>query len=279
MGAGACLGSGPHGILLATWMGMGVMVDDRVGVPRVDVVVLTRTPKLFGACAPAVPAWANRIVVDNAGRPMIRHTADRYGWRYLRPGHNTSFSEGCNLGVAVGSAPRILLLNDDAVLAPGALEAMAAHREPIVGALIVQSDGRVNHAGVTFQDGGPTHLGRQAIDPERFRRAGCGQVPAVTFACALVDRAVFEALGGLDEGYWYCFEDVDFCLAAAERGWRCWQCNEATVRHDEYGTRSPGTARSNGARFHGRWTTTGRAAAALERVGYPGRVLAGLGLS
>jgi GT2 family glycosyltransferase len=53
----------------------------------------------------------------------------------------------------------------------------------------------------------------------------------VSGASLLVRRAVFQAVGLLDENYFMYFEEVDFCLRARRAGWTCWYVPEAEVLH------------------------------------------------
>lgn len=233
-----------------------------------DVVVLTRTPNLFARCVKRVPKWANGIVIDNAGSDEIDQIATDCGWTCHRPGHNTSFSEGVNLGFGLGSAERVLLLNDDALLTPGSLEAMLRHNEPIVGALIVASNGLVEHAGVSWSGRYPVQIGWRTPTFHEYREHLCAPAEAVTFAVAVVSREVHEAAGGLDESYWYGYEDVDFCAAAAEKGFRSFMCYEATALHDGRATRGQADDQDGLWKFMERWTLhTDRGRRALEKVG------------
>jgi len=56
-------------------------------------------------------------------------------------------------------------------------------------------------------------------------------VPWVTGGCLLVRRDCFRLLGGLDEGYFLYYEDVDFCRRARARGWSVWYEPGVAVTH------------------------------------------------
>ena len=56
----------------------------------------------------------------------------------------------------------------------------------------------------------PRHVVPEAAD--RALAVGTARMPAVTASVMLCRKSDYEALGGLDEGYWYGLEDVDFCL-------------------------------------------------------------------
>lgn len=222
----------------------------------VDVVVLSKDrPDLFTACLAHVVAQEvpyQGWLVDNGTDGKTAEVAERHGWNVISPGRNTGFSEGNNLAFAASSAERVLLLNNDACLHPGALSAMLAHDDGIVGAVIVNGRGVVGHAGGVLWRGIPKHRGRGSA-PSGWV---CHSTEWVTFAAALISRDAFAAVGGLDEGYWYGFEDVDFCLAAQRSGFSTTVCADAVVTHDESQTRGPGGGDpGNRERFYRKWPT------------------------
>ena len=156
--------------------------------PQVGVVIVTRLrPDLLERAAASVLAQGvpiDGVVVDNGPDEDTRRVTERLGWRYLTEGRNLSFAEANDRAIAEVAAERVVLMNNDATLLRGCLEAMLGHEAAAVGALILDADGSVNHAGVRVPlDGwGPYHLGR-GDDPERW--AGrCGPTQATTFAAA-----------------------------------------------------------------------------------------------
>lgn len=182
----------------------------------------------------------------------------REGWRVIEPGRNTGYSEGNNLAVRHTHAEWLLLLNNDVQLRDTALVQLWRHRHaaPVLGCLILNSDGTVNHAGTSLLPW-PAHMHRGRNPQVVADSAGepCPEVDAVTFACVLVRRDVYDEVGGLDEGYWYCYEDTDFCCKAREAGHDIRVCLQAVVTHDECGTRERGGSyETEGAtRFAERW--------------------------
>ena len=69
-------------------------------------------------------------------------------------------------------------------------------------------------------------------------QATCLQIiKSVTGACLLVKKSVYEELGGLDEGYFYGYEDVDFSLKLYEAGYDVYYCSSALLFHHESFTR------------------------------------------
>lgn len=220
----------------------------------VDIIVLSKDrPDLFATCLERVEAqnvdyqgW----LVDNGTDGGTADLARSHGWNVITPGRNTGFSEGNNLAAAAASGERMLLLNNDAYLGRGALAAMLRHDEPVVGAVMTDGRGTVGHAGGTLYMGIPKHQGRGTA-PTVW---ACHACEWVTFAAVLIAREAFNAVGGLDEGYWYGFEDVDFCLAAGRAGYPTVVCADALVAHRESQTRGPGGGDpKNRERFYQKW--------------------------
>lgn len=184
------------------------------------------------------PCDVAALLVNN-DRRAVDMTAEALaaGWMVVEPGTNTSFSLGNNLGAKATQSDWLLLLNDDVILEPDFLQEMwAGRRADICGALLLHSDGTVNHAGTLIApDGRTDHIGRH-VSPLQLG-GGYAFVPAVTFAAVMIHRAIWDALGGLDESYFYGWEDTDFCLRALQAGYTI-ACNrDAVAFHDECGTR------------------------------------------
>ena len=150
-------------------------------------------------------------------------------FRTVWSGENRGFSGATNLGVAHSSAPFVLLMNSDVIpVAPGWLERMrsvlTAHPEiGILGARLHHPNGAVQHDGMGFQ-WDPTlrayvnkHPGSGL--PGSPLRGKFFKCQAVTGACALMRREVYDAVGGLDEKFLIGdFEDSDLCLKVREKG-------------------------------------------------------------
>lgn len=73
----------------------------------------------------------------------------------------------------------------------------------------------------------------------------------MTAACLLVRREVFEALGGLDEGFAVAFNDVDFCLRVRRAGWRILWAPQAELLHHKSASVGPPTSPARAGQFAG----------------------------
>lgn len=151
-----------------------------------------------------------------------------------------------NFGARFCTGDYLLLLNNDTVvITPDWLQEMLmfAQRGDVgaVGAMLYYADGTVQHAGVTVG------LGSVAGHPNRYVRRGDGgyfgrllyaqNLSAVTGACLMVPRAVWDAVGGLDEGYAVAYNDVDLCLRIREAGYLIVWTPHAELYHCEYKSR------------------------------------------
>ena len=152
-----------------------------------------------------------------------------------------SFSKANNMAVRQAQGDYILLLNDDTLPTEGWLERMLKLAEEkkagIVGAkLVYPGTNRIQHAGVVFDEKKrPLHIyhNHDELDP---RSTIDREYQAVTFACALIKKSVWQELDGLeqkeyDPECYYQYEDIDFCLRAREKGHSVWYCANAVVGH------------------------------------------------
>ncbi|NMH60205.1 glycosyltransferase family 2 protein [Alteromonas ponticola] len=135
-----------------------------------------------------------------------------------------------------------LINNDIEIITPEWLEYMAGHamRADIgcVGAKLLYADGRIQHAGVVLGYGGGAghaHKYFPRNHPGYLKRIAATQnYSAVTAACLLIKKKLWDQVGGLDEvNLKVAFNDVDFCLRVRETGVRNLYCAEAEMFHYE----------------------------------------------
>ena len=228
-----------------------------------SIIVLSKDrPDLFEKCAasvPDVPFLKQKILMQHGQDEATPTIAKRYGWKVVGNGKNNSFSFGNNFAVKHSWTSHLLLLNNDAVLLPGTLEALWDRRDhPLIGTIILEPDGRVNHAGMGyyFKNCMPLHYGRGQDASIYFEDR---YTPACTFAAVMIARKLWDDLNGLDEAYWYSYEDVDFCARAQERGVMTLIPHDARVVHEGCATRNPEKVDPKNARiFATKWLDTKR---------------------
>ena len=135
-----------------------------------------------------------------------------------------------NFGASAATGEYLLLLNNDTqVISMNWLEAMLmyAQRPDVgaVGAKLYYGDRTIQHAGVVVGLGahgtaGHTHY---KINYDNLGYMGklcyAQNVSAVTGACLMVKKSIYDAVGGLDEEFKVALNDVDFCLRIMEKGY------------------------------------------------------------
>lgn len=156
-----------------------------------------------------------------------------------------------NLAVRQARGDVIALLNNDIeVISPGWLGEMVSHAlRPEVGAVgakLLYPDATVQHGGVLLGVGGiavHAHRGIPSNAHGYFSRATLiNRFSAVTGACLVVRKALYEELGGLDEeNLAVAYNDIDFCLRLREAGYHNVWLPSAQLYHHESATRGPDT--------------------------------------
>lgn len=132
-----------------------------------------------------------------------------------------------NFGVKAAEGEYLLLLNNDTeLIEPDCIQEMLGYcQRPdvgIVGARLLYQDDTIQHAGVVVGFGGiagHTFIGLHKAENSYFHRAMCAQdYSAVTAACLMTKKQVFEAVGGLSEELAVAFNDIDYCMKVRSLG-------------------------------------------------------------
>ena len=133
-----------------------------------------------------------------------------------------------NFGVKHARGDYLLLLNNDVeVITTDWLEELTANCQRkdvgIVGTRLYYPDDTIQHAGIVIGIGGVAgalFVGMPRMFTGYLHKAAIQQdLSAVTAACMMVKRSVYEELGGLEEELKVAFNDVDFCLRARDKGY------------------------------------------------------------
>ena len=134
-----------------------------------------------------------------------------------------------NFGVKHARGDYLLLLNNDVeVITEDWLEEMIANCQRrdvgVVGAKLYYPDDTIQHAGIVIGIGGvagAVFVGLPRVYSGYLHKASIQQdLSAVTAACMMVKRSLYEKLGGLEEKKLkVAFNDVDFCLRARDKGY------------------------------------------------------------
>jgi GT2 family glycosyltransferase len=186
----------------------------------------------------ASPPGTELIVVAN-GTPLdeIERLAGHDDVVLIVNRENLGFAGGCNLAASVARAPLLVFLNDDSTVDEGCISALvgAASEDPMIGAVgsrIMSVDGRLEEAGsVVWRDGSTAHVGR-GLPAGSGAYEAARDVDYISANGLLVTRLAWDLAGGFDDRYFPAYyEDVDLCLAIAERGLRVRYEPQAVVVH------------------------------------------------
>lgn len=165
-----------------------------------------------------------------------------------------------NYGATFAKGEYLLLLNNDVeVISPDWLQEMLmfVQREDVgaVGAKLYYPDGRIQHAGVILGIGGVaghSHKYYSGDSNGYFTRLVTAQnLSAVTGACLMVKKRLFDQLSGLDIEYKVAFNDVDFCMRIREAGYLIVFTPYAELYHHESLSRGAEDTPEKVARFNG----------------------------
>jgi GT2 family glycosyltransferase len=238
-------------------------------VPRVSLIIPTRDgAEVLATCIRSIRARTRYddyeiIIVDNGS--VQQRTHDLFaelrtdpGIRILERPEPFNFSRLNNAAARAATGTILGLVNNDIEVTHGEwlAEMVALAARPTtgcVGAKLLYPDGRIQHAGVVAGLGGVAghaHRFARADDPgylDRLRHVY--DVSAVTAACLVIRRAVFEAVGGLDEELTVAFNDVDFCLRVREAGYRNLWTPFAELVHHESASRGSDITPAKARRF------------------------------
>jgi glycosyltransferase involved in cell wall biosynthesis len=170
-----------------------------------------------------------------------------------------------NRAAAQARGEFLLFLNDDVTITDeGWLDALLEHAQRpevgIAGPQLLYPDGKVQHAGMFLASNG---IGRHAFrfaagdDPCYFGLALTQRnVMAVTGACMLVRKAVFDSLGGFEEAHQIINNDLDFCLRVHRAGLLTVYTPYASLVHHELASRAGMKDVFDLGHFSAAWKTT-----------------------
>jgi GT2 family glycosyltransferase len=207
------------------------------------------------------------IVVDNGSNDknkkkilQMRHQLkEEYSFHYLYRPMAFNFSAMCNLGAKEAAGDYLLFLNDDMEIArEDWLSVMAgkAAKDYVgaVGAKLLYPDSdKIQHLGITNIHLGPAHKLQFSSDKKVYYHGinRCAvNVSAVTGACLLIRKEVFEEIGGFDERLEVAFNDVELCFHLLKAGYKNVCCNQTFLYHHESLSRGFDAGKEKVARLH-----------------------------
>lgn len=237
-------------------------------LPLVSILIPTRDrAELLGMCLDSVftkTSYPNYevVIIDNgsveAETMALFERLPKGRVQVIRDDSPFNYSRLNNLGAKLTKGAVLCLMNNDIeILVPDWIEEMMSFAlQPdvgCVGARLWYPDGTLQHGGVIVGLGGVaghSHRHFPKGHPGYFGRAVLAQsLSAVTAACLMIRREVFEEVGGLDEEFAVAFNDIDFCLRVRDKGYRNVWTPFAEMIHYESASRGYETTPERQKRF------------------------------
>lgn len=236
----------------------------RRAAPYVSIVIPSKdNPEVLFTCIDSVIAKTRGelsyeiIVMDNGStednrkkitektEKINREAASRKefrGMQYEYAPMTFNFSRMCNKGAALAAGDYFLFLNDDMEVIQEDWLLLLTDKAalPYVGAvgakLLYPASDIIQHAGITNLRVGPAHK-LQFLSDKKVHYYGKNRfvhdVMAVTGACLLLRKEIFEKAGGFDEKLAVAFNDVDLCYSIYELGYYNVVRNDVILYHHE----------------------------------------------
>lgn len=209
-----------------------------------SIIVLTwEDHERTTACVRSLPPTAEIIVVDNGSGPEVsdalRAMCAGAGARYLRSEENLGYSKGMNLGVRHSTRSTVILANNDAIAADGAVALLVdALRDPKVGAAfpsVRNGDGSEGTDAGRFLSvkvglGHATGLG-MIFDSLKINTTP-DKADWLSGPFVAIRRETLDAIGGVDESAFFYSEDLRLCWAVRQLGLDLAFVREAVITHE-----------------------------------------------
>jgi GT2 family glycosyltransferase len=216
---------------------------------KVTIIIPTRdAPDVFGRCLRSVfettshPNFEVMVIDNETTDPASLDLMKNYPIRRLPFPGRFNFSLANNQGALAASGDLLVFLNNDTeVITADWLQHLAYYAEQpdvgAAGALLAYQDRTVQHAGVALgMRGTADHIMRRfPIEVDGYAGSlGCArEVSAVTGACLMIRKTLFEETGGFNPHFFTAYQDVDLCLRLRARELRIIYTPQALLLHHE----------------------------------------------
>ncbi len=173
---------------------------------------------------------------------VVQETKNFCGIKYYYRSMVFNFSRMCNMGAGLSKGEFLLFLNDDMEIIQSnwltllMQKAMLSYAGAVGAKLLYPDSTVIQHAGITNLRVGPAHKLQFLSDEENHyygKNRGVHDMLAVTGACLLVKKRIFEKVGGFCEELAVAFNDVDLCYQIYEAGYYNVQRNDVMLYHHE----------------------------------------------
>lgn len=227
-------------------------MTDTKNQPLVSIIIPTKNnTSLLKQCLESIESKSTYknyeiIIVDNNSKKP-ESTSYLSALKHKVISHNDpfNFSKINNFAVTNAEGKHVIFLNDDTeVISSDWIERMLEHSQrPDVGAVgvkLLYPDDTIQHAGVLMGVGTLTAHAFEGFPRDHVGHKGLQTVhdcSAVTGACMMIRKQLFQEIGGFDEHLAYAFNDVDLCLRLRKKGYSIVYTPYAELYHYTQSTR------------------------------------------
>ena len=230
-----------------TWVHRTAQFEEVLSkVPKVSIVILSYgDPDLTKAALHSLydggAAYPNMevLVVDNGSPSNALEEVNQFAINYsnvkvIENGENLGFAKGNNVGLEAATGEHVMLLNNDTVVAPGAIYAMVRHlgNNPAIGAVGPLTNNIGNEAKLFVDYENMEQMKDIARQAATGYRGVFTPINVVAYFAVMFRRADLKTFGLLSEEYGRgMFEDDDHCAMIRSKGFICALAEDAYVHH------------------------------------------------
>jgi GT2 family glycosyltransferase len=194
------------------------------------------------------------IIVDNNTNDEIFSVLAEYASKIkiIRNGKNNGVAPARNQGIEIANGLYVMMLDDDTEVKPGCFDKIIEFMDSnedcwCLGTKQLKPDGSLEYNARTFYDL-PTIIARRTplgiFMKNKIRRhlmmdwdhSSTKEVDWVAGASFVMRKKAIEQIGKLDEGYFFGFEDVDWCTRVKLAGKKVYYLADAVVVHHVQGS-------------------------------------------
>jgi O-antigen biosynthesis protein len=235
--------------LAATAHRLKIVPESRTSYRKISILIPTKdSPGLLSRCLGSLhentsyPAFETILIDNNTTNSEALALMHQYPVTRLHLPDPFNFCRANNFAARHATGEFLLFLNNDTeIVTPRWLDHLLYYAEQedvgAVGALLLHDNGTVQHAGVVLGIGGTGNhamRGFSAMSDGYMGSLSCArEVSAVTAACMMMRKSLFDELGGFNENFVTMYQDLDLCLRLRKRSLRIILTPQALLVHHE----------------------------------------------
>lgn len=182
------------------------------------------------------------LVDNNSFNKKSLEIIKKSGHRVIKYSYKFNYSKINNFAANYAQGEYLLFLNNDTIPTRNWLNPLLSECQKedvgIVGSKLLYNDNTIQHAGMAFDVKNLRFFHPYQYQSVIIKEVSyIKEVPAVTGACLMIKRRLFEQVGGFDEDYWQESQDVDLCFKIRKLGFKVIYTPYSVVYHQEGATR------------------------------------------